>query len=70
MTEYNADDIKAQTILLRDDDPSFKIICPTLGEAVIEVSNRWSKDAQGKARFKIAGKGYEYSWADIQSHLA
>ena len=70
MTDYRAEDLNQQTVLYKDGKPSSQIVCPTLGEAVVEVNNRWSKDDQDKARFKIAGKGYEYSWADIKPHLA
>lgn len=67
---YSADDINAQTVLLRDDDQDFKVVCPTLHEAVIEVKNRWPRELQGKARFSVTGKGYQYSWADLEPHIA
>ncbi len=67
MTEYRPEDINQQTVLYKDGDPSFEMNCPTLGEAVIEVKNRWSKDDQERARFKITGR--EYSWVDIKPHV-
>ena len=70
MTEYRSDDINQQTILYKAGEPSSQIVCLTLGEAVVEVNNRWPKDEQNKARFKVAGKGYEYSWSDIKPYLA
>lgn len=67
MPEYRPEDINQQTILYKDGDQSFEMRCPTLQEAVIEVKNRWSKDDQERARFKIAGR--EFSWADIEPHV-
>jgi hypothetical protein len=69
MTAYQPEDINRQTVLCKDEQPSFQIVCPTLQEAVIEVKNRWSKDDQGKARFRVVGKKYEYTWADIRPHV-
>lgn len=67
MTEYRPEDINQQTVLYKVGDPSFEMHCLTLHEAVIEVKNRWSKDDQERARFKIAGR--EYSWADIKPRV-
>jgi hypothetical protein len=69
MTEYRPEDINQQTVLYKDGDPSSQMVCPTLHEAVIDVKNRWSKDDQERARFKITGRGYEYSWADLKPHV-
>jgi hypothetical protein len=69
MTAYRPEDINQQTVLRKDGDPSFNMACPTLHEAVIEVKNRWSKDDQEKARFRVSGRGYEYSWSDIKLHV-
>lgn len=67
---YCPDDINAQTVLLlRDGDQAFKVGCLTLHEAVIEVKNRRPRELQGKARFSVTGKGYQYSWADLEPHI-
>lgn len=70
MPKYEPDDINRQTVIRKNGDLTFSLVCQTLQEAVIEVANRWSKDDQEKAQFKIVGKGYEYSWSDIKAILA
>jgi hypothetical protein len=69
MTAYRREDYNQQAILYKDHDPSSEEVCPTLHEAAMHVKNRWPKTDQEKARFKIAGRNYEYSWADIEPHV-
>jgi hypothetical protein len=68
MPVYRPEDINQQTLLLKGGDSSIRIACPTLQEAVLEVI-RWPKSEQGNARFKMTGKGYEYTWADLKPHV-
>jgi hypothetical protein len=69
MPEYRPEDVNQQTVLYKDGEPSSQMTCPTLGEAAMHVKNRWPESDQAKARFKITGRNYEYSWADIEPHV-
>jgi len=69
MTAYRVADINQQTVLFKDGDPSFILLCPSLLEAAIEVENL-STDEQERSRFKIAGRPYQYAWFDLEPFAA
>jgi len=69
MTKIQAEDFNRLTILRKDGDPTFEMVCPTLLEAIIEVKDHWSSDDQARARFKVAGKEYLYAWSDLELNV-
>jgi hypothetical protein len=69
MTTYRPDDMHQRTVLSKDGEPSSEVICLTL-QAAVTVVAKWPKADQDKARFKVTGKPYEYTWADLEAHVA
>ena len=69
MTTYRPDDIRQRTVLSKDGEPSSEVICLTLHDAVTVVA-KWPKADKDRARFKVTGKRYEYTWADLEAHVA
>jgi hypothetical protein len=69
MPAYRVEDANQQSILCKDGEPSFQMLCLNLQEAVIEVEDRWSNEDHNRARFKIAGRRYLYAWSDLEPHL-
>jgi len=67
MTPYRDDDLNQRTVLSKDGETSSQI-CLTLHEAVTEVA-KWPKADKERARFKVAGKRYDYTWADLEDHV-
>jgi hypothetical protein len=55
MIEFREEDRNLPTLLCKQDNPTLRIECKTLDEAVIEVA-KWPGTDQERARFGTTGK--------------
>jgi hypothetical protein len=55
MPKYRPEDVNLRTALYKDGDPYSERICPTLGEAAIEVKKSLVEERSGEGAFQNCG---------------
>jgi hypothetical protein len=65
MPDFREEDWGLPAFLSKDGEPSFRMECPTLQEALAKVE-RWLAADQARARFWVTGKdkGYSFRFLD------